>query len=1767
MKTAIICIIGLVGSWGHAAAESLLEGRVRLDSGAPVPGAQVLLFDLADLRAAPLAATTDRSGQFTLPLATLGGALPERFELGANYPNPFNPSTMIPYQLPAAMYVRLEVFNILGQRIATLVDGERPAGFHTAHWDATDAAGEAVAAGVYLYRLSGDGVQATRSMLLIDGQAGIPSGRGGSSGSGGEAGAGEDGEAASVYGLTVSGPELVPYVDPAFRVQAGMAPLDLVVEAPGRVPPAKAASSGGILGDVDNTGDVDFFDALLVALYSRDSSIVMPNNGDISLGDVNADGQVDLADAWAIAAYLNDPSDPALPAGIGEPAGPAASLSPDPSTVTFADDGAWHRFTVAAGEPVSVVANPGADTPRLEITTRSGRGNYCPAEADDDASREDGQAIYLSGCATGTVAVELRREADGSVLRTYTFEVTGSPADLVVESVSVSDSTLTPGQSFMLSATVRNQGTGAASATTLRWYRSSNRRITTRDTQVGTDAVGALAAAGTSAESIRLTAPSNVGTYYYGACVASVAGESAGNNCSAGVRVTVEAASPDLIVELVSVSDSTLTLGQSFTLSATVRNQGTAESAATTLRYYRSSNRTISWQDTQVGSDAVDGLAASATSAESISLTAPSSEGTYYYGACVATVAGEADTRNNCSAAVTITVAVVTPPGAGGVKNKMYWAGSRGDKIQRSNLDGSGVEGLVTTGLGFPAGIALDVSGGKMYWTDHAQKIQRSNLDGSGVEDLVTTGLRRPHGIALDVSGGKMYWTDLDTDKIQRSNLDGSGVEDLVTGLGFPQGIALDVSGGKMYWTDQHTEKIHRSNLDGSGVEDLVTGLGFPKGIALDVSGGKMYWTDSVTRKIHRSNLDGSGVEDLVTGLGFPQGIALDVSGGKMYWTDARKIQRSNLDGSGVEDLVTGLEYYPGGIALGFGVPVEAGTDLGVPAASVSDNILTPGQSFTLSATVHNWGTEPAAATTLRYYRSDDATIDNTDTEVGTDAVRGLAAGGASDQSISLTAPSSAGTSYYGACVESVSGERNTGNNCSSGVSVSHVPSPIVRIPDANLRAVIEAALGTASGAPITVAKMETLRGLRANYAGISDLTGLEFATYLTNISLVDNNITDVSPLSGLTYLRGLQLAGNKIMDQSVLASCLRSLTNLDLLTLGGTGFADISPLSGLTNLSVIELQQNGISDISPLSGLTNLEALWLESNNITDISPLGGLTNLISIVLLNNNITDLSPIFGLTNLEWLHLNGNNITESDISSLSGLTNLSVLELSSSNITDLSSLSGLTNLSVLELSSSNITDLSSLSGLTNLTDLRLSDSNITDLSPLWGLTNLSVLDLSFNNITDISSLSGLTNLSVLNLYSSNITDLSPLSGLTYLSGLNLSSSNITDLSPLSGLTYLSGLNLSFNNITDISSLVGLTNLTGLDLRGNALSLSSINDHIATLESRGVTVRFERLRKGDFDIELVFLDPFTEVQKRVLQYAARRWMSVITEDLPEYEFTQGWSRTCGDQSFEIPSGERIDDLRIYVTSFNDNPHAVGWGGPSLLREATYLPVLGCMGFDLARAYLLTTGLHEIGHVLGFGRVWDELGFYQNPPNGDQHFNGPLAIAAFDDAGGWDYKGKKVPLYDRAHWRRSAFWSSQFPESPGELMMPGGGGALSAITVQSFADLGYGVDVTQADPYTLPGAASAKASAKVVAAMPARPGVDVTQADAYSLPGADPHGQWSISKDLLLLPGDDRWRGHLARSPRAVPELSCGAGLRREPIHVIDAQGYIVRTISSD
>lgn len=93
--------------------------------------------------------------------------LPQSFRLEQNYPNPFNPDTKIEYYLPYRTHVRISVYNMLGRKVAVLLDGEQSAGIHYTEWDGTDAYGNPVAAGMYTYRLETDNFSETKKMLLL----------------------------------------------------------------------------------------------------------------------------------------------------------------------------------------------------------------------------------------------------------------------------------------------------------------------------------------------------------------------------------------------------------------------------------------------------------------------------------------------------------------------------------------------------------------------------------------------------------------------------------------------------------------------------------------------------------------------------------------------------------------------------------------------------------------------------------------------------------------------------------------------------------------------------------------------------------------------------------------------------------------------------------------------------------------------------------------------------------------------------------------------------------------------------------------------------------------------------------------------------------------------------------------------------------------------------------------------------------------------------------------------------------------------------------------------------------------------------------------------------------------------------------------------------------------------------------------------------------------------------------------------------------------
>ena len=148
-------------------------------------------------------------------------------------------------------------------------------------------------------------------------------------------------------------------------------------------------------------------------------------------------------------------------------------------------------------------------------------------------------------------------------------------------------------------------------------------------------------------------------------------------------------------------------------------------------------------------------------------------------------------------------------------------------------------------------------------------------------------------------------------------------------------------------------------------------------------------------------------------------------------------------------------------------------------------------------------------------------------------------------------------------------------------------------MPDTALRQAIRETLKIPAHRPLTPADLQYLTVLDVRYKEIVDLTGLEHATNLRTLVLIENKIQDISPLSGLTELSFLDLGGNEISDLRPLAT----LTLLESLRIWRNEIEDISPLAELANLKKLLIENNDIKDFSPLDELTQLEVLHRHGN------------------------------------------------------------------------------------------------------------------------------------------------------------------------------------------------------------------------------------------------------------------------------------------------------------------------------------------------------------------------------------------------------------------------------------------------------------------------------------------------------------------------------------------------------------------------------------------
>lgn len=243
---------------------------------------------------------------------------------------------------------------------------------------------------------------------------------------------------------------------------------------------------------------------------------------------------------------------------------------------------------------------------------------------------------------------------------------------------------------------------------------------------------------------------------------------------------------------------------------------------------------------------------------------------------------------------------------------------------------------------------------------------------------------------------------------------------------------------------------------------------------------------------------------------------------------------------------------------------------------------------------------------------------------------------------------------------------------------------------------------------------------------------------------------------------------------------------------------------------------------------------------------------------------------------------------------------------------------------------------------------------------------------------------------------------------------------------------------------------------------------------------------------YTVEIRFIGPEpSPSQKAAFDSAAAHWSRTVIGDLDPVTFTPADDFSfCGGQALN----ETIDDLVIFakIDKIDGPGKILGQAGPCYLRDDNLLTAAGFMQFDVEDVLdLETTGrfkavvLHEMGHVLGIGSLWDLQGLLTGRGTGDPYFTGPsgrMAFAAAAAPGG--FGGNAVPVENSggpgtrdAHWRE--------PVLTNELMtgfLNSGVNPLSAVTVASLRDQGYVVDDSGADPYTLFAALRAAADVPV-------------------------------------------------------------------------------------
>ncbi|HEU4560603.1 MAG TPA: leishmanolysin-related zinc metalloendopeptidase [Longimicrobium sp.] len=306
--------------------------------------------------------------------------------------------------------------------------------------------------------------------------------------------------------------------------------------------------------------------------------------------------------------------------------------------------------------------------------------------------------------------------------------------------------------------------------------------------------------------------------------------------------------------------------------------------------------------------------------------------------------------------------------------------------------------------------------------------------------------------------------------------------------------------------------------------------------------------------------------------------------------------------------------------------------------------------------------------------------------------------------------------------------------------------------------------------------------------------------------------------------------------------------------------------------------------------------------------------------------------------------------------------------------------------------------------------------------------------------------------------------------------------------------LSGVPVTFSVASGGGYVTGgtaTTNASGIATVGSWVlgSPATLNTLTATAAGAATPVTFKASGCSGgggtgYGITLCYISTMTSAQRVAFDSAAAKWGRVITGDLADISASIAGG-TCGanSPSFNLT----IDDLLIFATVEPiDGPGAfLGFANWCYYRTTGGLPLVGTMRFDSADMPSMESGgllpgviQHEMGHVLGIGTRWTAFGLLQNPspvggPPLDTYYSGSNGITGFNNIGGSTYTGgNKVPVENQyasgtinVHWREAVLQNELMTGFVNAGSMP-----LSQLTVRSLADMGYTVNVANADPFFL-------------------------------------------------------------------------------------------------